>query len=68
MQHSCRLIGGKRTSKPDEQRDAMYNPRNVGLKPQECSLAKEGSQSFRPAGIRTHQVTEEFRSGPVRKK
>ena len=38
VQHSCRLIGGKRTSKPDEQRDAMYNPRNVGLKPQECSL------------------------------
>ena len=38
MQHSCRLIGGKRTSKPDEQRDAMYNPRNVRLKPQKCSL------------------------------
>jgi hypothetical protein len=38
VQHSCCLIVGKRTSQPDEQPDAMYNPRNVVHKPEECSL------------------------------
>jgi transposase len=36
VQHSCRRIGSKRTSKPDEQRYAMDSPRNVGLKAQKC--------------------------------
>ena len=38
VQNSCRLIVGKRTSKPDERRDAMCNPRNVGVRPHKCSL------------------------------
>ena len=38
VQHSCRLIVGKGTAKPNEQHDATYVPRNVTLKLQESSL------------------------------